>query len=101
MVFGEGQLPDSGDDYDPANHDYGDESNKTKDFLFDGREASFRCARELGDLTENGLVASGDDDSGSRTRDAVCALEADAMCLQVVVIGRVGGGSDRLGFTFM
>lgn len=90
---------------DDENYDNGDEERddeyKSEDLLLQRSHPNFRLASQFRDAAEDGIVSCRNANTQAGTGDAVCTLKTNIVCLEIVLLGKIDGGRDRFGFTFV
>ncbi len=91
----------------PANNDYdiekyhqgADDNDESQNLLLKGSHSSLRVAGQSGNLTKDRTVPSGNSYTNGSTRNAVSALHADVIRLEIVLVCKVDRSRNGLRFS--
>jgi hypothetical protein len=91
--------PENDDEDDHTSDEHRDDENEAKNLLLQRCHASFGIRGKLRNATKDSVIASRNTNTQATATNAMRALEADVVRLKIVILCRLDGGIDRLGFT--
>lgn len=86
--------PKDTDQDDNAGDEKRYDHNESEDLFLQGSHACLRLVRKCSNTTKDGIITSSHAYTDAATRNTVCSLHANVLCLEIVFFGQIGSRED-------